>query len=539
MKKSLVILASAALMLTVLFTACKSKKTNTVGRYVPENAGFVLHINGESLISKLSWDDIKKNEWFNKIYSDTSNSALAKSLLDNPENSGINIKSDIVMFGQKDSTGSFNSIIGTITDEAKFKKLLAEANKGATETSQNGYTYSTSSKASVAYNKDRFVATMNNQEKNSFGLDDSLTTNTPVDLKAVNAKILALDEDKSLAKSDKFSKLVTEKGDAHFWFNAQTINKNNAAMPMLVNIDKLTEGAITAGTINFENGKIAIDMKSYAGKELSSLYKKYNSNNINKEMVSNIPSKNIAGLLTFSFKPEGIKELLKLLSLDGVATLGLSKYGFTLDDFIKANNGDILIAITDLNKDAANASGKANFVFATSINDKASFNKLIDAGKKLGGGLSMMVPESDKISFNTNDKFFILSNNKTTTDTYLAGTAKSNYDFLSKLENGPVGGYANLQYIISNIPIDSDSLEIKSQALNLKTWDNIVLSGGKFADDALNQHVEINLIDKNTNSLKQLNSYSNEMSIIQKSKNELNNSKWENEDIIAPTLKQK
>jgi hypothetical protein len=46
---------------------------------------------------------------------------------------------------------------------------------------------------------------------------------------------------------------------------------------------------------------------------------------------------------------------------------------------------------------------------------------------------------------------------------------------------------------------------------SLKMWNNIIASGGDFKDNAYTSHTEINLINKDTNSLKQLNHYFNEM----------------------------
>jgi hypothetical protein len=50
---------------------------------------------------------------------------------------------------------------------------------------------------------------------------------------------------------------------------------------------------------------------------------------------------------------------------------------------------------------------------------------------------------------------------------------------------------------------------------SLKMWDNAYFKGGKYEDGGMNQSAEINLMDKSTNSLKQLNLY---MGILSKLK---------------------
>ena len=50
-----------------------------------------------------------------------------------------------------------------------------------------------------------------------------------------------------------------------------------------------------------------------------------------------------------------------------------------------------------------------------------------------------------------------------------------------------------------------DHKQIMDESLNL--WNNIYVTTGDFKDGALTGHTEINFIDQNTNSLKQLNHY--------------------------------
>jgi len=51
---------------------------------------------------------------------------------------------------------------------------------------------------------------------------------------------------------------------------------------------------------------------------------------------------------------------------------------------------------------------------------------------------------------------------------------------------------------------------------------DVVISGGQFKDGGLVQHVEVNLMDKNSNSLKQLNNYLSDMAVLAKKKKEAN-----------------
>lgn len=546
MNKRIFSLTLKAFVAVILFASC-SKKTNKEGRYIPSKVGIVVHVNGEALNAKLPWAEIKNNETFKKMIVDTSVSSFTKSLLENPENSGVNTKGDIVLFVMKDTTGGYTAVEGTIKDEAKFKTMLTSALKNGKETVKDGFTYFADEKTSVAYNKEKFIVAINTPEVNdmqktvSNAMDTAAEMKIPEvkntrDMNAVAAGILILKEDASLADNEKFSGLMAEKGDAHFWFNAQYFSPTAAlsGIGAMANLSKIYDGAITTATFNFENGKINLDAKSYGGKEVTDLYKKYSGKEFDKSMVKNIPSKNLAALFAFNFKPEGVKELLKILNMDGLVNLGAAQAGFNLDDFVKANKGDILIALTDVRQDSITGQA-ADFIFAASINDKPSFNKIIDAGKKFGGP---MLGGNNKFAYNVNDKYFVFTNNKTVTDTYIAGTANTSFDFMDKISGGPFGGFVNFQYIFNNMKpkVTADSLDIEIYNASVKMWDNLLISGGNFKDGGITQHWEVNMMDKNTNSLKQLNSYLGAMSVIQEKKKAKNNVAWMNEDVMAPAL---
>ena len=546
MKKRIFSLTVAALVALFLLASC-SKKTNKEGRYIPSNAGVVVHVNGESLNAKLPWEDIKQNDAFRKMVADTAVSSFTKSLLENPENSGVNTKGDFILFVVKDTSGGYTVVEGTLKDEAKFKTMLTTAVKNGKETTKDGFTYFADEKTSVAYNKEKFIVAINTsqvidlQKTVPNAMDTSSRMNIPEvkntrDMNAIAAGILALKEDASLAQNEKFSGLMAEKGDAHFWFNAQYFSPTAAlsGIGAMANLSKLYDGAITTATVNFESGKINLDAKSYGGKEITDLYKKYNGKDFDKSMVKNIPSKNLAGLFAFNFKPEGVKEFLKLLNMDGLVNLGAAQAGFNLDDFVKANKGDIVIAVTDVRQDSTTGQA-ADFIFAASINDKPSFNKIIDAGKKFSGP---MLGTENKYAYNVNDKYFVFTNNKTVTDTYIAGTANNSFDFLDKISGGPFGGFVNFQYIFNNMKpkVTADSLDVELYNVSVKMWDNLLISGGNFKDAGITQHWEVNMMDKKTNSLKQLNNYLGTMSIIQEKKKAKNNVAWMNEDVMAPTM---
>lgn len=508
-----------------IFSSC-SKKTNKEGRYIPKTAGLVILMNGESMSSKLPWEEIKENAMFKEAYAEYGLDENIKSVLNDPENTGIDRKKNLVIYIQKDSMGGYVGVEGTVKDATKFKTCYNSMLKGATGKEKDGIQFLTNAKMTVSWDKEKFVIIIDvpamnesNKYKNPYDTDSSSSPVAKRDAVAAAAQIYSLSEDNSLAKDEKFSELVATKGDFHFWISIGALTADNpgmAAMSML-NMSKLYENTFISGVTNFDNGKINIDMKTYAGKELTDLYKKYSDTKLNTEMIKRIPAKDVVMLFALSFKPNGLKEFIKLTGTEGFINAGASRLGFTFDDFIKANKGDILLAVSAFKKRDSMGVSEPTGLFAASVGDKAAFGKLIAAGNKMGNekmGESM----KNKFAYNVSDDYFVLGTDKLEADKFLSTANNSNFNFLDKIAGSTSAFYLNIPGLMSsmNDVMTKDSLDNLSYQATIKMWENVIATGGGFKDGASNMHIEFNLVDKNTNSLKQLSNYVSTMSSIDK-----------------------
>ena len=127
------------IVMAVCFTACK--KTNTQGRLIPDDAAIALQVDGKSLLSKLSWNEIKENQLFQAMYSDSSLKATIKKLLDDPEKAGIDIHNDLLFFTKKDSSGGYVAIEGSVKDAALLKTFNAGITNNGSENESDGVHY--------------------------------------------------------------------------------------------------------------------------------------------------------------------------------------------------------------------------------------------------------------------------------------------------------------------------------------------------------------------------------------------------------------
>jgi hypothetical protein len=528
-----------AFSLLVLILASCSKKPATI--LIPGNAAMVFHINAASLGSKLSWNEIKNSDWFKmatKRGADMEDE-FSKKLLDDPENSGIDLKSDMYFFVQPHGNGAYIVFEGKLKDPTVFETSIKKITGDIQIAKEGSLNFIANREACLSWNKERFIVTGNIEDfmgrrRNMF--DESPRKKMSSDsILAFTKGIYSLKKNESMDDDSRFSSLMNEKGDMHFWMNTGLFFKSSMPMGMgdMFKATSLMEGNVTGYTLSFDNGKIISTSKSWYNKELGAFMQKYKAGNINTDMLKRISGQNVSAVIAMNYPPEGLKEFLKLLGMDGMANGFLDKAGFSLDEFIKANKGDLLLAVSDFSVQDKTVSfdfggsepmtytkskPDAKILFATSINDKPSFDKLVDIIKSKISEKGDS-ETTDKIKYAIKDSWFIASNSQESIDGFAAGN-KTEHDFISKISGHPMGMYIDLQKMLGGIQT-KDAEGFKSILTGEgKMWDNIVFYGGEMNDGVATGHMEINMIDKNTNSLKQLNNFITALAKIAKQKKE-------------------
>ncbi len=78
---------------------------------------------------------------------------------------------------------------------------------------------------------------------------------------------------------------------------------------------------------------------------------------------------------------------------------------------------------------------------------------------------------------------------------------------------------------------NSDDELIMSESLKL--WNNVYFTAGDMEKDAITGNTEINFMDQNTNSLKQLNHYFDEIAKVEMAKKEKEKSEMKTDSLIS------
>ncbi len=560
--KRLPILTVVALFATVFFVSCKNSGGGS-DLPIPKDAAMVFYLNTSSLTSKLSWDEIKQSSWFQESYKKESDS-FSKKIMDNPEASGVDMKSDFAFFLRQRGNGGYMVVEGKIKDAGDFEAFALKSNEGSKVEKDGDLNYIVDDDNLISWNNSSFVLMsnmpMSGAANNPFSggmegeedMNDMGETNetkagvTPDSLKKFTKELLGMKGDDLLNNDDRFEDLLEEDGDMHFWMNPDSyINAMGAGMMSMFKFGDLLKGNISTFSLNFADGKIDISSKQFYGKELAKLMESYKPKNVDKDLINRIPSQNVIGAIAFNFDPAWLKGFLKALGIDGLANGYLGKMDLSLDEVIGATGGQFLFSFSDLSLvkkevttppffeggepyTSVKTEPEFNVLVVSSVGNKSSFDKLMNIAKQ------NMMGMDTAISYKLTNEWFAAGNKAESVDKFLAG-GNNNVPFADKISGHPFGMYIDLQKIFkATNSVDSTSFNLANQ-----TWQDIVATGGEYKDGMMKADFVINMVDKKTNSLKQLNQFVQKMHEAEKAKrgsmqDEVNNNPYATDTTAAP-----
>ncbi|HYJ37591.1 MAG TPA: DUF4836 family protein [Chitinophagaceae bacterium] len=516
-------LLSAAIITATLMVIAGCSSVDKKAALVPIDAAFAIHLNTNSLSSKLSWDEVKKSNWFVQI-SSRENDSFTQKILDDPGNSGMDTKGGFFVFARKEANGTgYVGFTGFIKDAAAFEafnKKVSESKETATKGDLKTILFG--DKGSVSWNADKFLYLMeSNFSPGNMGnmIDSMQVYQAPPkpDLTSVALRIFNYKKDSLLIDDDRFSALMKDDGDVHFWSNAESFSMDNPAFGALslLRTEVYFRETVTAATLSFDKGKISVHSMTYSNKEMEEVMKKYSGDNINANYIERIPSDNVIGVLAANYKPEGLKQLLKLGGLDGLVNSFLGKYDLTLDQLVAASKGDLVLAVTDvgLRRKMVSLGGgmdslpitspTADVILSMSVKDKAPFQKLAGVAEQLSG--SGQLPPG--FVFRIENDLLVAGTNPAMVDQYLKGGNKK-FPFISRITGHPMGMYLDINKLMTSFNEqvkDSGAAGIYQASVDM--WKDVIMTGGEFKNGGIVQDIEVNLVDQNTNSLQQLNNY--------------------------------
>lgn len=557
------LLLVAAALLTL--SSC-SKKPDAP---IPSNAGFVLHIDGKSISDKLPWSEVKQSTWFQLASENADADSLQTVLMNDPGQSGIDIESDGWVYAVTRGQGAYTALSWKLSDAQKLESVMKSADAGITIQKKESMSYLVDEETLLVWNADRILllndasemvreinGASEQKEEYTDESDEMAPYEEPFSFTADSLLVIAhelfnLKSGDKLSSDDKFADLISSDGDVHFWFNVGKLYGNSLAGSLLSlsKLSALLDGNIGTASISFNDGAIEIDSKGYVGEELKALYKKYEASNFNEAGLKNIPAGEVNMAFAMNYPPDGLKAFLSLLGVDGLVNTFLQEAGFSIDEFVKANTGDVFFSLSDfqikkVKKTLEGFEGEpiefettepdGKLLFGAAVKDQAPFQKMMDVFKKLLTEKAGMGEESlSKIPYQMKDKWFIAGNNNEQMQQY--ASKQTDHTFLDRIKGHPIGLFVNISSFIkgSMTEIGEDQFGKDMAQLSLQFWKDIVLTGGEFKDGATVSHISLRLGDEKTNSLKALNKYIGDLAKLSKEDEKRREAEWGNDE-FAP-----
>jgi hypothetical protein len=474
------------LFAVILFIATSCKKpVPDQTKYIPKDATFVVDLDWKSLSQKASKGNMNWDSLFRSLSQSNDDSLLAsgKKKFDDFMNSGVDVEHNVFLFARTSNSimngsSTMGGAIAILKDADKFEAYI-KRQAGANEIKKgNNYSYSTmGNNVAVGWNKEVVILSGSYTGKN--GADSSSSTSSP--LQQTFSSLFSQKEDESVAAIPEFRDLLAEKGDILLWTNSGSM-LNSVPLLGMTKISDLFKDSYGAGVVNFEDGKVTGTFKSYSGKDLAAIWKKYAGPTADMKMVTQYPLP-VAGFAAFSFNPQIIYEIIKYAGFEGTANEFLEKQGLTLNDLLKAFKGDFAIVFSDLgiaekenNYNGMKFKSKqtvGKLVFNAAIGDKASYDKIVS---KLAeqGEMEMQngqyVPKGfgNELAWSMDGKNLIIATDKDLMQQYLSGKGNAALpaDVAAEANGKSVAFYIDINKILQSFPVDSSAIPTMNAAKN-------------------------------------------------------------------------
>ncbi len=527
----------------VILAAC-GKKAPSYTRFIPKNASNVISIDVKSMLTKLNSDSLSVDNMM-AVLKDTANPdeytkviTIYKDLKD----AGIDWESKVYISASSlDVMNNGNTpdiqIVAGMKDVSKLEAFLKKQPEMTEVIKGEGFSYSVNGPVTFGWNDEAVMVLMGGQKTNfeDISIEESDSVSKPKSETNVSGsveklkKYFKITKKESIASIEGFNDLQGKQVDITIFNQANLEGVSAMAFAFLPKLKELVDGAYSATTINFEDGKAVVESKGFVSDKMGDLLKKYAGPEVDLGMIENYPSQNVNGVMAFSFKPELIPALIKETGLDALLGLGLAQTGMGLDDFAKVFKGDFAVVFSDfaiekkdVGKDAEMYNSEiptAKLIFAAKIGDKAAFEKLISFGVKAGAiirnGTTLILAENGvpatemPFAISTANDMLTFASDSATLLAYQSKSQKIGLsdDVKSKLKGNSVVAFVDFEKMLNGINqnmFDSSDVSTKNiLAKSKSTFKTSWFTSSNFNGKSVTSKGEVTFGDAKKNSLVQ------------------------------------
>jgi hypothetical protein len=509
------------LLYSLFITLTVFSQTNAVLNYLPEHAKMILKINPTSLGQKVKWEELMKYKMFDDFLKEVPEEG--KDFIKTPSHTGIDLDEGLflVVPGNASDKKPQPIIYGTPKDTAQFAAMIKKLFPRRKAIKIGGGKLLIDSNTALAWNREIFIITGSSSKKETA----NQTAKAKADAQLAKTKQLT-EKCKTLLmrraakfNNEYFTSLLKEDGDLYLWTNntLQRPEQKKGMSPQVLgmfNKNIMRNANYTTGILRFEKGKVTMQMKRYLPPSLDSIYDKYTLSNINLELLKKLPAGHPLFAYAFSFSPAMLNEIFTKAGADNVLD-SLNKKNINKEDILAAIKGDAMLAVmkTDDLSGEDSVVAKMNGIqifLAGGINDKEKFRSLIDVlQSKKDSGNDNPVRKIPKPFILSNDSVFVVSISQMAAQKFLSSPGNNsemeglfqpyrNYPGVSIIDLKSVFGLAG-PFLFKR----ASQEEAEQTAKVLGTFDRLTSYGGQHINNYMSNSMELTLVDKDENSLKQ------------------------------------
>ena len=546
MKLKTNLLLAAALLLQSLAFA----QTNPLVKHLPEDATVVMHFDIKRIAGKIPGETFRQSFLYREMMKDRS--VPISTFFTQPEKSGIDLSAGIMLAMKIQGMDRYEKpqpiiyLVGKIQDAETFTGNIKKMFNGEIEHDSeliNVYgtdrILSLGGKMTAGWNNDVFVITsgyseeITNEISKYYNFEDTTavidtTAKQPFDINGLMERfkksqrelcfqLLAGKSQNSFSTNSYFTSLMNSEGDIKTWNGggANPIFERALTMAPFLNKLQAFAGNNKTSIVNFENGKVVIQSRNFLEATVADVYKKYSFAGQNTDLLRRLPEGKLMGLMNMSYNQDMAKEMMQKTGLAGLLDSLKGKIPFDISLISGVFKSNMMLAVlkSDVTANTDEQTTKMEglkLIVALPIADKTKFQQFKEAIMPLWD--SLKVARGDKMKDPTpfakyNDELLVLSLSPAVATSYLNNTGTGTVpEWLQTFSKHPMVMSLNMKELMGMMwgKKKTENRVAINENKMLNIFDQMIMYGGEYENESINNTMEFRFTNQTDNALKQL-----------------------------------
>ncbi|MBN2745317.1 MAG: DUF4836 family protein [Bacteroidales bacterium] len=272
MKNLLKIFSVVLIVVVIGLTSCKKQSGNY--NFIPSNATVVMVFDGKSISEKSGYTTFAESNAY-KLFKEELAQEEAETfkildpIMNNSNESGLDLKKDIVAFTFKNGENNFVGVHFQLTDKTKVEKLLSDIAASNEEPitigSENSYSFM------VSEDQEAPLLIWNDKQLLMLTVMDGVQNFEVAKTQAMT--LFQQSEKESIVSNKDFSDFASNKKDLSFWMDYAVLydfvpGVQSAMMQSAMPVDM--KGVLLQFFIDFQKGKMVLSYKTILNEEMKS-----------------------------------------------------------------------------------------------------------------------------------------------------------------------------------------------------------------------------------------------------------------------------